>query len=96
MEFIIKTGGERLDKAIKKQETEISRTRLQKLIEEGKVKVNGKIEKNSYIVKIGDTFSISYYLILENDLNLNIPNSYIARLVSIFIITVLIDRNFCI
>ena len=58
MEFIIKTGGERLDKAIKKQETEISRTRLQKLIEEGKVKVNGKIEKNSYIVKIGDKILI--------------------------------------
>ena len=58
MEFTIKTGGERLDKAIKKQETEISRTRLQKLIEEGKVKVNGKIEKNSYIVKIGDKILI--------------------------------------
>lgn len=58
MEFTIKTGGERLDKAIKNQETEISRTRLQKLIEEEKVKVNGKIEKNSYIVKIGDKISI--------------------------------------
>ena len=58
MEFIIKTGGERLDKAIKKQETEISRTRIQKLIEEGKVKVTGKIEKNSYIVKIGDKILI--------------------------------------
>ena len=58
MEFIIKMGGERLDKAIKNQETEISRTRLQKLIEEEKVKVNGKIEKNSYIVKIGDKISI--------------------------------------
>ena len=58
MEFTIKIGGERLDKAIKNQETEISRTRLQKLIEEEKVKVNGKIEKNSYIVKIGDKISI--------------------------------------
>lgn len=58
MEFTIKIGGERLDKAIKNQETEISRTRLQKLIEEGKVKVNGKIEKNSYIVKTGDKILI--------------------------------------
>ena len=58
MEFTIKMEGERLDKAIKNQETEISRTRLQKLIEEGKVKVNGKIEKNSYIVKIGDKILI--------------------------------------
>ncbi len=58
MEFTIKIGGERLDKAIKNQETEISRTRLQKLIKEEKVKVNGKIEKNSYIVKIGDKISI--------------------------------------
>lgn len=58
MEFTIKMEGERLDKAIKNQETEISRTRLQKLIEEGKVKVNGKIEKNSYIVKTGDKILI--------------------------------------
>lgn len=58
MEFTIKMEGERLDKAIKNQETEISRTRLQKLIEEGNVKVNGKIEKNSYIVKIGDKILI--------------------------------------
>ena len=58
MEFTIKIGLERLDKSIKNQETEISRTRLQKLIEEEKVKVNGKIEKNSYIVKIGDKISI--------------------------------------
>lgn len=58
MEFTIKMEGERLDKAIKNKETEISRTRLQKLIEEGKVKVNGKIEKNSYIVKTGDKILI--------------------------------------
>lgn len=58
MEFIIKTGGERLDKAIKNQETEISRTRLQKLIEDGKVKVNGNIEKSSYVVKEGDEIII--------------------------------------
>jgi len=58
MEIIIETEGQRLDKAIRESCKDISRTRLQKLIEDGKIQVNGKIEKNSYTVKVNDRIII--------------------------------------
>ena len=44
----------RLDKAVALLNQELSRSMIQKLLEEEKIKVNGKIEKPSYKTKIGD------------------------------------------
>ena len=57
-EFIIENGGTRLDKLIIDLEKEISRSMAQKLIEQGNVFVNGKIEKASYIVKSNDKITL--------------------------------------
>lgn len=48
----------RLDRYLAKQEVELSRTMIQKLLEEEKVKVNGKREKASYKVQQGDNIQI--------------------------------------
>lgn len=48
----------RLDRYLAKQEIELSRTMIQKLLEDEKVMVNGKKEKASYKVQQGDSIQI--------------------------------------
>ena len=59
-EYIVKNDGIRLDKAIAELEPEVSRMTIQRLIDEGKIFINKKIEKPSYKVKINDTISIDF------------------------------------
>jgi len=47
-------GGQRLDKYVAEMVPDLSRSRVQKLIEEGLVTVNGGMAKPSYRVEIGD------------------------------------------
>lgn len=47
-------GGERLDKYVAQAVPELSRSRAQKLIEEGLITVRGEIAKPSYRVEVGD------------------------------------------
>lgn len=56
--YEIENNGERLDKAIVNIDKDISRARLQKLIDDGNVLVNGVKQKNSYKVKQGDIITI--------------------------------------
>ena len=59
-EYIIseEIQGIRLDKAISNLNNEISRSMIQKLLEEEKIKVNGKFEKSSYKTKLNDKIEI--------------------------------------
>lgn len=50
----VQEEGIRLDKALAKMDESLSRMALKRLIEEGKVQVNGKIQKASYLLKWGD------------------------------------------
>lgn len=68
---------ERLDSYISKQISNISRSRIQGLIKEGLVLVNGKLEKSSYIVQGGDRINVQIPEdrepeILPEDLNIDI------------------------
>ncbi len=57
--FIVEDfDGERLDVYIANKFPKFSRSAIQKIIKNQKVKVNGKTEKPRYIVKIGDTIEI--------------------------------------
>lgn len=56
--WIATEDGERLDKAISKLDNELSRVAVQRLIEEEKIKVNGKKQKASYVLKAGDKISL--------------------------------------
>ncbi len=57
--FIVEDfDGERLDVYISNKFPKFSRSAIQKIIRNQKVKVNGKTEKPRYIVKIGDTIEI--------------------------------------
>lgn len=58
----------RLDKVIATKCEDLSRTRLQKLIEEGKIFVNGKSAKASLKVKRGDVIEIEELEIKETTL----------------------------
>ena len=53
------------------EKLELSRSKVQKLIKEDKVKVNGKIVNNSYLVKIDDEIivddNLDYSINVEND-----------------------------
>lgn len=51
-------AGVRLDKALATNYPDLSRSRIQKLLEEEKILVNGVIPKNSYKVEVGDTITI--------------------------------------
>lgn len=67
-------SNDRLDAYISNELDEVSRTYIQKLIKDNRVKVNGLIKKARYLVKEGDNISIS--LPENNDLELvpeNIP-----------------------
>ena len=47
-------GGQRLDKYVAQMVPDLSRSRAQKLIEEGLITVNGEVAKPSYRVEVGD------------------------------------------
>lgn len=49
----------RLDSYISKKDTELSRGAIQRLLEEGNIKVNCTVKKNSYKVKQGDIIEIN-------------------------------------
>ena len=57
MEIIVKDNGIRIDKYLM-NETEMSRSKIQRLIENGNVLVNNKEVKTSYNVKIDDVITI--------------------------------------
>ena len=59
-EYIIneETENIRLDKVVTLFNQEISRSMIQKLLEEDKIKVNEKIQKASYKTKVGDKIEI--------------------------------------
>ena len=66
--------GERLDKAISKIDNELSRMTIQRLIQEGKILVNGKKQKPSYLLKLNDKISIEEEKHKETNLKAeNIP-----------------------
>ena len=48
----------RLDKVIAVLDKELSRAMIQKLLDQGKITVNGKIQKPSYKTKIGDNIEV--------------------------------------
>ncbi len=59
-EFFVKKEHEklRLDKAVAVQYKDLSRTNIQKLIDDEKILVNNKIAKSSYKVEIGDKICV--------------------------------------
>lgn len=57
-EYIVKEHGKRLDAYIATQNMDLTRTAVQRLIEEGNILVNGKKQKVSYKVSIGDIITI--------------------------------------
>jgi 23S rRNA pseudouridine1911/1915/1917 synthase len=59
VELRVSEGGQRLDKYIAQVVPDLSRSRAQKLIEEGLITVNGEITKPSYRVEIGDLVVVS-------------------------------------
>ena len=63
-----KNKNERLDKALSNIDNNLSRTAIQRLIEEEKILVNGKLEKASYKVNIGDIITIEETLAKEIEL----------------------------
>ncbi len=69
-EYIIKKEeqNERLDKVIGNIEKDLSRTAIQRMIEEGNILVNEKQAKVSYKVVEGDTITINYEEPQEIDL----------------------------
>lgn len=58
----------RLDKIITVLDNTISRTAVKRLIEENKITVNGKVEKPSYEVKVGDLIQIEQDIPKESHL----------------------------
>ncbi|RLE15486.1 RluA family pseudouridine synthase [Candidatus Aerophobetes bacterium] len=56
--IIVEKGGQRLDVFLKEHFSHLSRSSLQKLIHEGKVTVNKKVEKPSHLLKTGDKIDI--------------------------------------
>lgn len=68
MEFAAETSGERLDKFLAAHLIKFSRTRFQRLIKDGAVKVNGKIaEKPGLALKKGDRVLIMEKKVLSPD-----------------------------
>ena len=62
MQYIVDENlqGYRIDKALSKLDEKLTRSYIQKLIDEDSIKVNGKISKASYKLKIGDKINVSY------------------------------------
>lgn len=62
MEYLkieVEDSSDRLDVFLSEELNDISRTKIQKLIKGGDVKVNGKKEKSSYLVQEGDIINIT-------------------------------------
>ena len=57
--LVVDVDNVRLDAYIAKMKSDISRTMIQKLIEEGNILVNGKSKKISYKVQIGDEIELN-------------------------------------
>lgn len=57
-EIIVEEPGKRLDVYVPSQDEEITRTSAQRLIEQGNILVNGKKQKVSYKVALGDVITI--------------------------------------
>ena len=55
---IVNESGKRLDAYVSSQNEEITRTAAQRLIEQGNILVNGKKQKVSYKVSVGDVITI--------------------------------------
>lgn len=66
--IVVNSDNVRLDAYIAQQKPDISRTMIQKLIEEGNILVNGTKKKLSYKVKIGDNISLNVPIPKEIDL----------------------------
>ena len=58
----------RLDKAISILDTDLSRSMIQKMLDEGKILVNGKEEKASYKTKLNDKISVEEVIAKEIEL----------------------------
>ena len=58
----------RLDKVIAVLDKELSRAMIQKLLDQGKITVNGKIQKPSYKTKIGDNIEVEEIIPQEIEL----------------------------
>lgn len=69
-EYIInsETENERLDKVIAILDQELSRSMIQKMLDEGKILVNGKQEKASYKTKLDDTILVEEVIAKEIEL----------------------------
>lgn len=75
-EYIINENGQniRLDKAISLLNQDISRSMIQKLLEEEKIRVNGKVQKASYKTKLNDKIEVEEIIAKEIELKAqNIP-----------------------
>lgn len=70
MKYIVtfKENGERLDKAVALLNSELSRSFITKLIDEGKITINGKIEKPSFKVKENDEIIIEEIVDTKSDI----------------------------
>ena len=70
MKYIVtfKESGERLDKAVALLNSELSRSFITKLIDEGKITINGKIEKPSFKVKENDEIFIEEIVDVKSDI----------------------------
>ena len=63
-----KENGERLDKAVALLNSELSRSFITKLIDEGKITINGKVEKPSFKVKENDEINIEEIVDTKSDI----------------------------
>ena len=70
MKYVVtfKENGERLDKAVALLNSELSRSFITKLIDEGKITINGKVEKPSFKVKENDEISIEEIVDVKSDI----------------------------
>lgn len=64
----INNNNKRLDKVLSELDNTLSRSMIQKLIEDGKILVNNKLQKQSYKVNTGDVISIEKIQPQEIDL----------------------------
>ena len=70
MKYVVtfKENGERLDKAVALLNSELSRSFITKLIDEGKITINGKVEKPSFKVKGNDEINIEEIVDVKSDI----------------------------
>ncbi len=66
VEFVVESGGERLDKMLAAHFGDLSRSQIQSLIRDGQVMVNGRPGKASYHVGDGDTVLVHMPLVEDH------------------------------